>query len=34
MNRLAVASAVFVAIILLLVPQALGLTPHAGQPHA
>jgi hypothetical protein len=34
MKRLAVASAVFLVIVLLLVPQALGLTRHAGQPHA
>lgn len=34
MKRLAVASAVFLAITFLLVPQALGLTRHAGQPHA
>jgi hypothetical protein len=34
MRRLALAAAVFLAILLWLLPQALGLTRHAGQPHA
>ncbi len=34
MGRLARTAAAFLAIILGLLPQALGLTHHAGQPHA
>jgi hypothetical protein len=34
MRRLGLAAAVFLAIILRLLPQALGLTRHAGQSHA
>jgi hypothetical protein len=34
MGRLALASGVFLAISLWLLPRALGLTRHAGQPHA
>ncbi len=34
MRRLGLAAAVFLGVILPLLPQALGLTRHAGQSHA